>query len=468
MDFIESCAGNQFRYLVCIHCWKVVSQAYKSSADKIIVWFTTHLFSSNESLSRFDFILTQNIVNHILNQFHEQGVDDPILLKPIQYSMIQWSERLKSNEKNNLDNSSPLLEPLPLNVPKTILLEPIIQKNLYLLNQLLNYILIDVNLQNPNRSTALTIAASLGNRAACERLLKVPGINPNITSNANRSAIWEGCYRGRGRNLDENYLEITKSILAHPDTLVNHQDFLGMTVLHLACYNGLVLHVEALLKHPDIDLTILDKIGETALHKSIYHSPFDSGSSGCEMGPVIRDMEIPQVLTARALLTKEPNLLNMKNLEGSTFLHTCVKNAEDELVAELLKYPEINVNERDIDGKTALHYACQFNMFHCAKYLYNHPDIEKEILDNQGNPPWFYIDNQSKEMNTSWFFKIDKTELKTLFAVELKKTRMRLTADPIEEAEWASPLTYCGIFRSPSEPAPEKTERATRNLRHST
>ncbi|PVH90130.1 ankyrin, partial [Periconia macrospinosa] len=79
----------------------------------------------------------------------------------------------------------------------------------------------------------------------------------------------------------------------------------------------------------------------------------------------------------RALL-KDAVDVNQKDKDGRTALHYAV----------LSSCTNLDANIQDNDGRTALHLAAQLNSFHClCRLLERAPNIDANIQDNDGRTP---------------------------------------------------------------------------------
>jgi hypothetical protein len=136
--------------------------------------------------------------------------------------------------------------------------------DLQLIEDILAYSSVDVNLQTEiGRTalteigrTALTEAVGNGNEKVVELLLKQPGIDVNVQTEWGRTALMFAAKQGKEK--------LVEMLLNHPGIDVNLRDEWGRTALMLAAYNENVKCVELLLNHPGIDRSLKNEDGETA------------------------------------------------------------------------------------------------------------------------------------------------------------------------------------------------------------
>lgn len=115
---------------------------------------------------------------------------------------------------------------------------------------------IDVNHQS-NGLTPLIIASQEGYIKMVEFLLNYPEIDVNLNTNHGGTALIMACMT--------NQIEVVKLLLNHPNIDVNVATDRGATALILACFQGHRDIVELLLKRSEIDLSMRNNQGRTAL-----------------------------------------------------------------------------------------------------------------------------------------------------------------------------------------------------------
>jgi len=126
--------------------------------------------------------------------------------------------------------------------------------DLQLIEDIITYTLVNVNLQNEWGWAALMRAADMGNEKVVELLLKHPGIDVNVQDNDGRTALM----------LAEGKTECIELLLNHPGIDVNVQNKWGYTALMFVANRGKENPVELLLNHPGIDVNVRDERGRTA------------------------------------------------------------------------------------------------------------------------------------------------------------------------------------------------------------
>lgn len=121
---------------------------------------------------------------------------------------------------------------------------------------------INVNAQNDNGDTALMVAR---NPEIIKILLAIPGIDVNVQNNKT----------GDTALIVAQDPEIIKMLLAVPGININAQNKSGETALIRASLDENKYKVEQLLQRPDIKVNIQDKSGDTALMRAAFRRNID-------------------------------------------------------------------------------------------------------------------------------------------------------------------------------------------------
>ena len=114
-----------------------------------------------------------------------------------------------------------------------------------------------VNGRDREWRTCLINAADGGHAACIALLLRVPGVDVNLTGEDGCSALIRSCTGG--------HIECVRLLLAHPQINVNHVDGNGDSPLIWCSFAGHTECVRLLLAHPGIDANLVDKGDRTAL-----------------------------------------------------------------------------------------------------------------------------------------------------------------------------------------------------------
>ncbi|RGP78889.1 ankyrin repeat domain-containing 50 [Fusarium longipes] len=102
-----------------------------------------------------------------------------------------------------------------------------------------------------------------------------------------------------------------------------------------------------------------------------------------------------------SLLLKRKELdINQKDHEGRSALHLAIEMEKDTNVQQLLKQEHMNVNVLDKDGRTPLSLAAEKGFCSMVKKVLHHPDVEVCAIDKNGRTPlfWSIIGNKVETM----------------------------------------------------------------------
>ncbi len=217
----------------------------------------------------------------------------------------------------------------------------------------------NVNASSPYGVTPLLAAASQGNTEVVEYLL-AHGANASVKDDTGKTPLLYAA------NFDNEKL-ITALAKASP-AAVNIPDAAGNTPLIYAAQKGNNRNVKALLannanpnyRNPDTGIGALavaaaegheDVIHSLAKYKADLNLPDLQGRA-----PLAYAAETGKDGTVRALLADGANP-NIQDIHGVTPLMRCSAKGNSGCASALLRQPDINVETKDTQGKTALIYT---------------------------------------------------------------------------------------------------------------
>ncbi|XP_005392744.1 PREDICTED: ankyrin repeat domain-containing protein 55 isoform X2 [Chinchilla lanigera] len=130
---------------------------------------------------------------------------------------------------------------------------------------------------------------------------------------------------------------------------INHQDNEGMTPLHWAAFHNQPQHTQMLLKK-GADPTLVDKDFKTALHWAVQ-----SGN---------------RILCSIILSHHQgPSIINYDDESGKTCAHIAAAAGFSNIISELARVPECNLQALDVDDRTPLHWAAAAGKAECVQSL---------------------------------------------------------------------------------------------------
>ncbi|XP_032297197.1 ankyrin repeat domain-containing protein 55 isoform X6 [Coturnix japonica] len=150
---------------------------------------------------------------------------------------------------------------------------------------------------------------------------------------------------------------------------INHQDNEGMTSLHWAAFHNRPQHAQTLL-HKGADLTLVDKDFKTALHWAVQ-------SGNKILCSIILDHY------------QGPSIINYDDENGKTCMHIAAAAGYSDIISELAKVPECNLQALDVDDRTPLHWAAAAGKADCVQTLLE-LGIDSSPRDINENTPLTY------------------------------------------------------------------------------
>ncbi|CDZ77565.1 ankyrin repeat protein [Legionella massiliensis] len=361
--------------------------------------------SSSHQSPLFDAIFTNSV--QTVRELFASGKIDPNVLKETKPFLLSIAatngfseiveELLKQYDKHNiaLPNKKPFLSALDNGHTKVaeLLLKSgkiytnsalhlaVLTKDRKAASELLATGRINVNTVSDLGSvTPLHIAAAAGDVEIVRMILQKKELRVNESDMFGTSSpLIEAIRKG--------HIAIVRELLEH-----KHINVLFHGQNSTALGNAIVFNradcVVELLKKPDIE------INEVAGYFSRDDIDKDSTSYYTYLAMAIKENNVEIV----KLLRNDPRIdINKTEDKGPTTLYLAVKNNNKEIVQELLKHKNIDVNKGN-----PLAMALNQGDFEIAKLLLNHPKINVNQLDADGNSPLYLAmkngDVHSKEL----------------------------------------------------------------------
>ncbi|XP_043919723.1 ankyrin repeat domain-containing protein 55 isoform X2 [Protopterus annectens] len=180
-----------------------------------------------------------------------------------------------------------------------------------------------INTQDACGRTCLSLATYLGWLEGCVTLLR-NGAKQNIPDKNGRLPI-------HAATADPDVKLM--AVLLQQSTVceINHQDNEGMTPLHWAAFHNRPQHVQALLQR-GADPTLVDKDFKTVLHWAVQ-------SGNRLLCSIILDHHLGQ------------SIINYDDENGKTCMHIAAAAGYSDIIYELAKVPECNLQAPDVDDR---------------------------------------------------------------------------------------------------------------------
>ncbi|XP_068127937.1 ankyrin repeat domain-containing protein 55 isoform X2 [Hyperolius riggenbachi] len=219
----------------------------------------------------------------------------------------------------------------------------------------------NINTQDACGRTSLSLSTYLGWLEGCVSLLR-NGAKQNIPDKNGRLPLHAATAEADVRLL---------SVLLQQSTLseINHQDNEGMTSLHWAAFHNRPQHVQILLQK-GADPTLVDKDFKTALHWAVQ-------SGNRVLCSIILDHQQGQ------------STINYDDENGKTCMHIAAAAGYSDIICELARVPECNLQALDVDDRTPLHWAAAAGKADCVQTLLN-LGVDMNPRDMNENSPLTY------------------------------------------------------------------------------
>ncbi|XP_069735886.1 ankyrin repeat domain-containing protein 55 isoform X2 [Phaenicophaeus curvirostris] len=219
----------------------------------------------------------------------------------------------------------------------------------------------NINTQDACGRTSLSLATYLGWLEGCVSLLR-NGAKQNIPDKNGRLPLHAATAEPDVRLLN---VLLQQSNLSE----INHQDNEGMTSLHWAAFHNRPQHTQTLL-HKGADPTLVDKDFKTALHWAVQ-------SGNRILCSIILDHY------------QGPSIINYDDENGKTCMHIAAAAGYSDIISELAKVPECNLQALDVDDRTPLHWAAAAGKADCVQTLLE-LGIDSSPRDINENTPLTY------------------------------------------------------------------------------
>ncbi|XP_078095880.1 ankyrin repeat domain-containing protein 55 [Mustelus asterias] len=218
-----------------------------------------------------------------------------------------------------------------------------------------------INTEDASGRTALSLATYLGWLDGCVTLLR-NGAKQNIPDKNGRLPLHAATAEDNARLL---------VVLLQQTTMceINHQDNEGMTPLHWAAFHNRPQHVQALLQK-GADPTLVDKDFKTALHWAVQ-------SGNRAMTSIILDHHLSS------------SIINYDDENGKTSVHIAAAAGYSDIIYDLARIPECNLQPLDVDDRTPLHWAAAAGKADCVQSLMQ-LGVDSSPRDINENTPLTY------------------------------------------------------------------------------
>lgn len=212
---------------------------------------------------------------------------------------------------------------------QTILHLSVLSKDLEMVKNVCKYNVVDVNRQDVDGNTALLIALKQNSPQICQYLISISNLDPNIPDKELDAPIHVCARLG--------LTSIAECLIKNEKTDLNAVNNKNCTALFLATKGGFPDVALLLLQQSKVNEKIADNEGSTPLHAA---ARFNQPTIAKELLVESRDVDV-----------------NARDVDGWTPLHYASRNAHLEIVEMIVKSSKADVNAQDKRGKTPLYFA---------------------------------------------------------------------------------------------------------------
>lgn len=264
-----------------------------------------------------------------------------------------------------------------------------------ILQVLVNCSRIDLNFQTPTRrETALMIAAKFKNLEAAKVLMNdIDRIDPNIQDFKLRTALHISVFYDSS--------EVFNFLIRQPNVNVNITDDSGVTPVFMTIQKNHFDFFKSMLKVGNkIDFEYRDAFSQNLLlysmrfrHSSCLDSllkiysinePDSKGTNAFHHACSIGCVDVIKELINKLGTTTDIDECNDYNSVE-------IEEKRKMKIARYKPGEKIRINQKDSNGMTPLHYACQCDSVEKVDFLLSVPGIKINEKDNRGETPFFYV-----------------------------------------------------------------------------
>lgn len=191
------------------------------------------------------------------------------------------------------------------------------------------------------------------------QFIENPNIYPNVVDEHSESPLHHA--------IETNQVDVVEKLLNNPKIKVNMKDQYNETPLHRAIDNYQTDIVVMLLKHERINPNINSE-----------HTFWNEGITPLALCYEKNSMDLFKMLLQDCRIN--PNLDGDKNL-----LHLAIEDNAHVAAELLLQHPLIELNEKDEQGNTELHQCIEYDNNVALDLLLNHPIVDVNLKNNNGD-----------------------------------------------------------------------------------
>jgi ankyrin repeat protein len=278
-----------------------------------------------------------------------------------------------------IESSREIFDKNKQNIYKGLLIAAVLSGVSDIFNQIISTGDLEIiNARDTFGYTALQWAVTRGRTEMAKAIIAVPGVDVHAKNMYGDTVIINAI-------LKEN-IEITQSLVEKDRDIVKDPMVAERInkILVIAARDLESKIVESIMIIPGIDVNAINDNGSTPLTLAAFNRYFPSSRRGASK---IKLTSNPDLDTVNAIL-KFPNVdINAVNKDGRSPLIMAVIGENVVVIKRLLEVPSIDVNARDKEGKTAFLLAAQYARSkddEILKILLAYPGIDINIKDNEG------------------------------------------------------------------------------------